>query len=56
VGYKRILIFASIDVLPLIIVSPIDTHMHHLLLGKGGVFFGVSFFGVRYYDSGPTKG
>jgi hypothetical protein len=56
VGYKIILIFASIGAFPLIIISPINTHMHHLLLGRGGVFFGVSSFGVRYYGSGPTKG
>jgi hypothetical protein len=55
-GYKRILIFASIGVFPLIIVSPINTHMHHLLLGRGGVLFGVSSNWVRYYGSGPTKG
>jgi hypothetical protein len=51
VSYKIIMIFASIGVFPLIIVSPINTHMHHLLLGRGGVIFG-----VRYYGSGPTKG
>jgi hypothetical protein len=39
-------------VFPLIIVSPINTHMHHLLLGRGGVFFGVSSFWVLYYGSG----
>jgi hypothetical protein len=50
------MIFAAIGVFPLIIFSPIDTHMRHLLLGRGGVFFGVSSFGVRYYGSGPTKG
>jgi hypothetical protein len=33
------LILTSIDVFPLIIVSPINAHMHHLLLGRGGVFF-----------------
>jgi drug/metabolite transporter superfamily protein YnfA len=44
VSYKRILIFASIGVFPLIIVSPIITHMHHVLLGRGGVFFGGQFF------------
>jgi hypothetical protein len=38
------MIFASIGVFPLIIVSPIDTDMHHLLLGRGGVFFGGQFF------------
>jgi hypothetical protein len=38
------MIFASIGVFPLVIISPIDTHIHHLLLGRGGVFFGVSFF------------
>jgi hypothetical protein len=38
VGYKTIMIFASIGVFPLIIVPPINTHMHHLLLGRGGVF------------------
>jgi membrane-associated phospholipid phosphatase len=43
VSYKRILIFASIGVFPLIIVSPITTHMHHLLLGRGGVLLGVLF-------------
>jgi hypothetical protein len=42
VVYKRILIFASIGVFPLIIISSINTHMHHRLLGRGGVFFGVS--------------
>jgi hypothetical protein len=56
VGYKRILIFASIGVFPLKIVYPVNTHMHHLLLGRGGVFFGVSSFWVRYYGSGRTKG
>jgi hypothetical protein len=56
VGYKRILIFASIDVFPLILVSPITTNMHHLLLGIGGVFFGGSSFYVRCYGSGPTRG
>jgi hypothetical protein len=57
VGYRRILIFAAIGVLHLMIVSPIiNTHMHHLLPGRGGVFFGVSSFWVRYYGSGPTKG
>jgi hypothetical protein len=50
------MIFASIDVFPLIIGSPVNTHMDHLLLGRGGVFFGVSSFGVSYYGSGPTKG
>jgi hypothetical protein len=40
VGYKRIMIFASIDVFPLIIVSPIDTDMYHLLLGRGSVSLG----------------
>jgi hypothetical protein len=44
-GYKRNLIFTSIGLFPLITVSPIDTHMHHLLLGRGGVFFGAGFFG-----------
>jgi hypothetical protein len=34
VGYKRILISASIGVFPLIIVYPINIHMHRLLLGK----------------------
>jgi hypothetical protein len=43
-------------VFPLIIVFPIDTHMHHVLLGRGGVFFGVGSFCVRCYGSGPTKG
>jgi hypothetical protein len=28
----------------------------NLLLGRGGVFFGVGSFWVRYYGSGPTKG
>jgi hypothetical protein len=40
VGHKRILFSASIGVFLLIIImSPINTHMHRLLLG-GGVFFG----------------
>jgi hypothetical protein len=56
VGYRRILILASIGVLPLIKISPVNPHMHRLLLGGGGVFFGVRFFWVRYYGSGPTKG
>jgi hypothetical protein len=56
VGYKRISIFTFIGGFPLIIFSPINTHMHHLLLGRDGVFFGVGSFWVRYYDSGPTKG
>jgi hypothetical protein len=43
-GHKRIMIFASIGVLPLIIISTINTHIHHLLLGKWGVFFGVRLF------------
>jgi hypothetical protein len=55
VGNKKIFIFASIGVFPLLIHFPINTHMHHLLLGRGGVFFGVSSFGVRYYGSSPTK-
>jgi hypothetical protein len=40
-------------VFPLIKVSPINLHMRHLLLGGGGVFFGVSSFCVSYYGSGP---
>jgi hypothetical protein len=55
-GSIIILIFASMGVFPLIIISPIDTHMHHLLLGRGGVFFGVRSFWVRYYGDSPTKG
>jgi hypothetical protein len=39
VGYKIILILASIGVFPLIKVSPINPHMHRLLLGGGGGFF-----------------
>jgi hypothetical protein len=45
-GLQKNLIFASIGVFPLIKVSPINTHMHHLLLGRGGVSFGVSSFFV----------
>jgi hypothetical protein len=44
VGYKRIMSFASIGVFPLIIMSPIDTDMRHLFLGRGGVFFLGQFF------------
>jgi hypothetical protein len=56
VGYKRILISASIGVFPLIKVSPINPHMHGLLLGRGGVFFGVRFFlGVLLWHW-PNKG
>jgi hypothetical protein len=44
VGYKRILISVSIGVFPLIKVSPINPHMHGLLLGGGSVFFEVWFF------------
>jgi hypothetical protein len=35
------MIFASIGVFPLIKFAPINPHMHRLLLGGGGVFFGV---------------
>jgi hypothetical protein len=42
-GYKRILISASIGV-SLNKIYPINPHMHGLLLGGGGVFFGVRFF------------
>jgi hypothetical protein len=55
VSYKRILISASIGVFPFIIFSPISPHMHSLLLGGSGVFFGVRLFWVRYYGSGPKK-
>jgi hypothetical protein len=55
VGYKIILILASIDVFPLIKVSPINPHMHRLLLGGGGVFFGVRFFlGVTTAEAQPV--
>jgi hypothetical protein len=56
VGYKGILKFVSIGVFPLIIVPPIIIHMHHVLLGRGGVFFGVSSFCVRCYGNEPTRG
>jgi hypothetical protein len=39
VGYKRMLILASIGVFPLIKVSPINPRMHCLLLGGGPVLF-----------------
>jgi hypothetical protein len=42
-------------VFPLIKVSPINTHMHRLLLG-GGVFFGVSFFLGALLWQRPNKG
>jgi hypothetical protein len=44
VGYKRIFILAFIGVFLLIKVFPINPHMDRLLLGGGGVFFGVRFF------------
>jgi hypothetical protein len=48
VGYRIILISASIGVFPLIKLSPINPHMHGLLLGGGGVFFGSgSFWAAR---------
>jgi hypothetical protein len=56
VGYKRILILASIGVFPLIKVSSINPHMHRLLLGGAVFSLESSFFWVRYYGSGPTKG
>jgi hypothetical protein len=55
VGYKRILIFASIGVFPLKTVSPINTHMHHLLLGRGCVFLGQFFLGTLLWQQ-PNKG
>jgi hypothetical protein len=56
VGYKRITIFMSIDVFPLIIVSPINTYMHHLLLGRDGVFFGASSFGYVTMAAAQQRG
>jgi hypothetical protein len=56
VCYKRILILASIGVFPSILVSPITTHMHHLLLGRGGVFFGGQFFLCTLLWERPNKG
>jgi hypothetical protein len=53
VGFKRILISASIDVFTLIKLSPINLHMHGLFLGGGGVFFGVRFFLGALPGSGP---
>jgi hypothetical protein len=43
-GYKRILICASIGMFSLKLMSSITTHMDHLFLGRGGVFFGISSF------------
>jgi hypothetical protein len=56
VGYKRILILASIGVFPLIKVAPINPHMHRLLLGRGGVFFGARFFLAALLWQRPNKG
>jgi hypothetical protein len=56
VGYKRILISASIGVFPLIEVSPINPHLHRLLLGGGGVFFGVRFFLRALLWQQPNEG
>jgi hypothetical protein len=55
-GYERILIFASIGVFPLIKVSSINPHMHRLLLGGGGVFFGVQFILGKLLWQWPNKG
>jgi hypothetical protein len=55
-GYKIILISASISVFPLIKVSPINTHMHCLLLAEVVFSLGSGSFLVPYYGSGPTKG
>jgi hypothetical protein len=56
VGYKRILISASIGVFPLIKVSSINPHMHGLLLGGGGVVFEVRFFLGALLWQRPNKG
>jgi hypothetical protein len=56
VGYKSILILASIGVFPLIKVAPINPHMHRLLLGRGDVFFGVRFFWGTLLWQQPNKG
>jgi hypothetical protein len=56
VDYKGILIFASIGEFPLIIVTTIITHMHHVLLGRGGVFFGVTSFVFIAMEAGKQKG
>jgi hypothetical protein len=56
VGYKRILISTSISVFPLIKVSPVNPHMHCLLLGRGGVFFGVQFVLGALLWQQPNKG
>jgi hypothetical protein len=37
-------------------VSPINPHMHRLLLGGGGVFFGVRFFWGALVCQRPNKG
>jgi hypothetical protein len=54
--YKGILILASVGVFSLIKVSPINPHMHHLLLGGGSVFFGVRFFLGALLWQRPNKG
>jgi hypothetical protein len=43
-------------VFPLINVSPINPHMHGLLLGGGGVLFGVRFFLGALLWQRPNKG
>jgi hypothetical protein len=56
VGHKRLSILASIGVFPVIKVSPINPHMHRLLLGGGGVFFGVRFFLGKLLWQRPNRG
>jgi hypothetical protein len=43
-------------VFPLIKISPVNPHMHRLLLGGGGVFFGGQFFLGALLWQRPSKG
>jgi hypothetical protein len=54
-GCKIILIFTSIGVFRLIIFSPINTHMHHLLLGRGGIFFASVLLGSVAVDGSNNE-
>jgi hypothetical protein len=55
VGYKIILILASIGVF-LLKVAPINPHMHRLVVGRSGVFFGVRFFLGALLWQTPNEG
>jgi hypothetical protein len=55
-GLQKNFDFSVYRVFPLIKVSPINPHMHRLLLGRGGVFFGVRFFLGALLGQRPNKG